>query len=350
MARAGLRLRYLYQLYQKINQINCQFIEKDFYTSRLCCAKSCLYTDFDYVSSLILKEYQQANGFSEVFECIIKTQDLNQYFDPRWNQMELSQKNFKVIYQESPFLRDYFWQQHQKLKKYLDNLLQGKEKIILVDSGWVGNTQGMLMRSFSQYQWRGLYFAKWAKNRPKPAHFDQIEGISIDESVHSKSPRSCIFSYPLLIEAILELNFPSTEEYKDYQGTIIPNAGIASESMIAPNLNDPYFLGIVEYFKEQTYFNVRNIHDKANEAYKHLFRLIKFPKKSEVSMMEVSSRSVDFGKKGSFPILQKAESISSIKAKRDRIRRAQWKPGQVALECPFPIDRLIQLLKVFTNF
>ena len=45
MARGGLRLRYLYQLYRKLNNLKCNLTEKDLYISRLACTKSCLYTE-----------------------------------------------------------------------------------------------------------------------------------------------------------------------------------------------------------------------------------------------------------------------------------------------------------------
>lgn len=344
MGRDGFRLRYLYQLYRELNHLKCDLVEKDFYISRLACAKSCLYTDFDYVFDFIMKT-EHLSTFAELFKSITKTQELNQYFEGNGREREVKNEKIKQIYEESDLLKNYFWQQHQKLQKYLDDLLQGKEKIIIVDSGGRGNTQGMLMRSFSEYQWMGLYFyVKSIQNQPNPAYFKHIVGISSDDRHHKyPNPRSCIFSHSLLIEALLEINFPSTEEYKYNEGVVMPNTGIASESIISPNFNNPYFIGVIDYFKEQSNLNFNEIHEKANDAYKKLFRLIKFPKKSELSIMDCSKNNL-------FSSLQKNESINSFQSKIERIKKSPWRSGQTVLEFPTPIARLIQILKVRQDF
>ena len=346
MARDGLRLRYLYQLYRQSNNLKCKLVEKDFYISRFCCAKSCLYTDFDYVFDFIMTT-EHSSSFTEIFESIIKAQDLSQNFRDGCKQGELYIEKLKNRYQESYWLKSYFLEHNIRLKKYLDDLLEGKQKIILVDSGGSGTTQGMLMRSFSQYEWIGLYF--YAKSRPKNnsnnAHLKHILGVSSDEIRHNKYPRSCIFSHSLLIEAVLKIDFPSTEEYQYNEGKVMPINGIASESTIAPNLNDknPYFLGIIEYFKEQKQFDSNKIHNKANEAYKHLFRLIKFPRKSELSMMDCSTSD-------SPEVLKKSKELKSFQAKRSLVKTSPWRSGQTTLEFPLPIARLIQLLKIWKPF
>ncbi|QDZ39119.1 hypothetical protein FRE64_03705 [Euhalothece natronophila Z-M001] len=311
MARGGLRLRYLYQLYRKLNNLKCNLTEKDLYISRLACTKSCLYTDFDYVF------------------------DYSILRNPEY---------IKKIYRENNLENNYFLKQHMNFKKYLGNLLEGKEKIILVDTGWFGNTQGMLMRSFSQYEWVGLYFAISSRHKPDIPNLN-ISGISTDELKHNKYPRSCIFAYHLLIENILEIEFPSTEGYQDNDGVIMPNAGIALESVIAPTSksNDLFFSGIVEYFKEQSQCNLDQIERQADKAYKKLFRLIKFPKKNEVSIMDCTEN-------GSFLNFQVNAPKSSLKTKINRVRQAHWNSGQTTLEFPLPIARLIQLLKIWKPF
>ncbi|QDZ39121.1 hypothetical protein FRE64_03715 [Euhalothece natronophila Z-M001] len=311
MARDGLRLRYLYQLYRQLNNLKCSLVEKDFYISRLACTKSCFYSDFDYV-----------------FDYAIKT-------NPEY---------IKTIYRETKLVKNYYLEHYIKLKKYLDNLVEKKEKIILVDTGWSGNIQIMLMRSFSQYQWIGLYFGKISRHKPDIPDLN-ILGISTDDLKHNKYPRSCISSYFLLIEDILNIDFPSAEGYQDDDGIIMPNTGIASESVIAPTSksNDLFFSGIVEYFKEQSQCNLDQIECQADKAYKKLFRLIKFPKRKEVSMMDCTSNDSPL-------ILQADDLEGSLQTKINRIRQAHWKSGQTTLEFPLPIAHFIHLLKIWEVF
>lgn len=344
MARAGLRLRYLYQLYRQLNNLPPICLEEDLYISRLSCVKGCLSNDFDYVADIIVEEYKNKpiiNVFSRIIDSELNLQ-------PKWLNITTSNTAFRQIYAESEcssLIANYFREQSQLFAKYINNLIQNRKRIFLVDSGWIGRTQGMLMRTFPEIEWTGLYFGKWAYGKSYPEYFPSIVGLCLDDSVHHKGhPRAALFHYHHLIEAPLEIDFPSVKEYiyDEKLDLVLPNTGIASESVIAPNdERNTHFRGIVEYFQTCQQKELEQISQGANLAYKQLNHLIRFPSKSDLQMMMVGDRSADFGKDKSYPILLQP-SKGSLIAKRRRLIRSMWKEGQVALEFPPTMAYIIQ--------
>ena len=349
MARAGLRLRYLYQLYREINNLSPICVEKDLYISRLSCAKGCISTNFDYIAPIIVKPYINNNIF-DLFKGIT---DYNLVLDQEWANIKTSEKTFIQFYWDdshnSKLIRNHFIDQSKLFKTYIKKITENHKNIFLVDSGWTGKTQAMLMQSFPDINWNGLYFGKWAYGKNYPEHFSSIVGLCLDDSIHYEGhPKASIFRYHHLIEDPLEINFPSVKEYYYNQKVddILPDSDIASESVIEPSEVDTHFRGIVEYFQSRQEFKIEQISQDAELAYKKLNKLIRFPRKSDLSMMTVRDRSTDFGKDESNSILIQP-SKSCLREKRRRIRRALWKEGQVALEFPTPIAWIIQRVVKF---
>lgn len=351
MARAGLRLHYLYQLYRQLNNLPLICLESDLYISRLSCVKGCLTNDFDYVSSIIVEEYKN-KPIVDVFRRII---DIDLCLASEWQNIPTSDLAFRQIYGEdsknSQIIADYFRQQSQLFKQYIQNFIQHRKRIFLVDSGWTGRTQAMLMRAFPEVEWTGLYFGKWAYGKSPPEHFPSIVGLCLDDSIHHPGhPRASLFHYHHLIEDPLEINFPSVRGYHDSETApfVMPDTGIASQSVIEYNGVDIHFRGIIEYFKSCQQNDLDQISQEADLAYKKLNHLIRFPSKSDLLMMTVGDRSADFGKKESYPILLQPCKGGLI-AKRRRLIRCLWKEGQIALEFPPIAACIIQRIMNYSS-
>ena len=349
MARAGLRLRYLYNLYRRLNNYQPVCDEKDFYISRLSAAKACLVDDFEYVAPIIVREYSRYSIAQLLKGVVYWTLDL----PDNWHYLNASFDNFKRVYwfdnSISKSIRKYFIEQSNLFRKYVKNLVQSRSKVFLVDSGWTGNTQAMLMRSFPSIRWTGLYFGKWDYRKVCPSHFSQIVGLCLDDAIHDETkPQSAMFHYHHLIEDPLEIKFPSTEgyTYNKVTGEVTPNTMNAEESILAPHQEDIHFAGIVEYFQFQQPSSLEKICENAEQAYSQLKRFILFPKKKEITMMTVRDRSADFGKDESNSILIQPQRFS-LQEKRRRILQALWKEGQVTLEFPPAIAWIIQRLVKF---
>lgn len=349
VARGGLRIRYLYEMYLYVNKYSNSIAAQDFYCSRLGIAKGCLANNFDYIAPIIIKEYRYSK-IPTLLTCIIKNLD---NIPDEWNELETNIENFQKIYfdnnQVSQRIREYFWQQSHLLHKYIQRIAPKKTNIYLVDSGWYGSTQAMLMRQFPTILWTGLYFGKWDYHKTNASHLSRIIGLSADDSNLKHSPnRHCIFQYHHLIEDPLQINFPSTEEYTvDQNNQPVPTTGIAVDKEIAPSENDSHFLGIIQYFKNNFCINQEQIFEKAEQSYHELNNFIRFPKRQQITMMNVRDRSIDFGKTGDVPILRKVPetinfSRSSFRKKKQRISQSLWKQGQIALEFPPLIAWLLQ--------
>ena len=349
LARAGLRLRYLYDLYRQSN--NAEFVvdEKDFYASRMSVAKGCLKNDFEYIVPIIVREYHNKT-IGNLLRGVVNKDFV---VPKKWENLEVTCESFKNIYSDShkssAVIREYFNRQSILLATYVKSCAGPKMSTFLVDSGWTGNTQAMLMRTYRDINWVGLYFGKWDYRRVHPSHFSSVVGLCLDGTTYDRrNPASCILHYHHLIEGPLEPNFPSTKEYvrNEITGEVEPDTLAASESAIAPGPRDGHFAGIVDYFHNQLSPSSQEVRQNAEKSYKKLSKLIRYPRKRDLSMMVVNDRSADFGRDEVKPVLiDPAPEGTSCIARLRRLDRSLWRQGQVVLEFPrsaWLIQRLVK--------
>lgn len=348
MARAGLRLRYLYELYCQAQKAAPALEGKDFYASRWSVAKGCLESDFDYVLPIILSCFGPANLATLAHSTLGPEVALPQ----AWEATPLTAESFRTLYRgDEPAgraVREYFATQADLLTRYVEGHVGCHSRVFLVDSGWMGKTQAMLMRRFPKVQWTGLYFGKWDYRRAAPSHFANIVGICLDGiDYEPDKPPTALFHHFHLIEGPLEPELTSTGAYLERDGAVVPDYPDGKPSSIPPGPRDTHFTGIVEYFRDRGPGIASAIRDNAEKAYRELRRLILYPRRCEVPMLDLPERSHDFGRAFTVPVLlDPAAGGRSLRDRCGRIQQALWKPGQVALEFP-RTAWLIQRLKRF---
>ncbi|MBI2394324.1 MAG: methyltransferase domain-containing protein [Deltaproteobacteria bacterium] len=336
VARGGLRLGYLYRRFLEQNGLEEPIEQKAFGTSRLATAKGCLTRDFELAGRVITREFA-GQTMRSMLAAVMPEVALD--LPDATATLPVTLEHFQAIFSSQTTwgaaVREYFERQARHLDAYIEGLSGGRKNLLLVDTGWAGNTQAMLMRVYPQFNWFGLYFARWDYRGENPPHFSHVVGVSVEGTRYEKArPATAIFYYHHIIEDPLEPACASVECYvaDPLTGEARPNVEASAES-VAPGDEDDLFAGIVAYFDQTSQKDHIAIANRAREAYERLAADILHPSRRTAEILEVRHRSADFGKSEHNPVLLHGGS-ASLRARMHRVRTALWKQGQLALEFP----------------
>lgn len=336
VARGGLRLGHLYSQFRAQHGLDEPIEQKAFGTSRLATAKGCLTRDFDLAGRVIVREFA-GQTMKSMLAAVMPEVSLD--LPEATATLPVTHENFQTLFSSQTAwgaaLREYFERQARHLDAYIEALAGGRKNLLLVDTGWAGNTQAMLMRAYPQYNWFGLYFGRWDYRGENPSHFSHVVGISVEGTRYDKArPETAIFYYHHIIEDPLEPACASVECYvaDPTTGEARPNVEVSAES-VAPGDRDDFFAGIVAYFDQTTEQDHIAIANRAREAFQRLSSDILHPSRRTAEILEVRHRSADFGKSEHNPVLLRGGS-RSLRARLQRVQGALWKQGQLALEFP----------------
>lgn len=330
-SRGGLRLRYLFNMFIKNNKINIECLQKDFFISRLAVINGCLSLDFDYVYSVLINKKRSDNIKNIISAFLERNVSSNELF---------GFNNFKEVYfSESELgvsLREHFCKQSRMFKLYFQEITENMENIILVDSGWVASTQGILMHSFSNKNFIGTYFGKWDYDSSNPWYFSSVNGLSVENNSYNFfNKRGSILHYHHLIEDILEPEISSVKKYNKYFIDAKLSKNFEDDKNILEKEEDFLFKGIISYFEQTQNKSISKVYKEATLAYNKLSKKILFPKKEDVLVMAVGKRSHDFGNDGEAPVNLVKSVGFSLKPKIKNIRQSLWKQGQIRIEFGF---------------
>jgi len=337
MTRGGLRLKYLFDIFLEVNGHTAHQPQHVFYTSRLAAAKGCLTHDLDFVSNIITREFIGKDVGSMLSSLM---PGMNLSLKPEIASQKPDREVFKNLYSAKAEygheIRTYFGKQAALMRKYVDSLAGARKHVLLVDTGWTANTQAMLMRSYPERNWFGLYFGRWDYRKIKPVHFYNVVGISVDGIDYVKADyKTALFFYHHIIEDPLEVLLPSVETYCENLATGKIEANVQyPEHLIAPaKANDDVFCGMVEYFRNTKTRDHFLISRESENAFRKLAKKILNPSPRDIVVMQVRDRSEDFGKHGKVSVLRQ-QPLSNLKDKIKNIYYAIWKQGQVTKEFP----------------
>ncbi len=149
--RAGYRIKKLYDIYKNDEVNNAH---KLFLTSRFLVAKSFFTSPHTVVGDLLLKEYRYTST-DQFIRGLLRS-------DRGVNVSDFLEEEYSDMY-ASEFIEDFGSEVHEDLYKYLVNenekytqyfkeLVDGKSRVVIIDSGWSGTIQKMLSRIFPQIE------------------------------------------------------------------------------------------------------------------------------------------------------------------------------------------------------
>ncbi len=350
VARGGLRLRLLYELWCERTGTTPILPVGDLLISRVASAKGCLAADFDHVAPMLVREFG-AGSLGYMLRCLLRGRAID--LPDVLGHCPVTVGSFAAIYRADDALgravRAYFAEQAAALARYLDQALEGARTPVLVDSGWTGGTQALLMRHFPERDWHGLYFGRWDYGKGPGPHFGHIFGVSVDSlEPYANGAGQALFAYHHLIEDPLEIDAPSVEGYRLENGRGVPEGGAIDPAVLPPGADDPMFQGIVDYFQApEGAADFLAVERRAHAAYRRLRRMILWPRRSELPGMQVRPRSADFGRSLTVPVLLRLPQ-AGLKRRLKSVAAALWKPGQLVVAFPrlhWPLNGANYLLR-----
>ena len=347
-ARAGLRIRNLYQLFLSGYQPRAKVKGRMFWISRVAVCKGTYNREPKGALSQIAQEYANL-PMSQLVGGLLRhsperLQGLNL---DRW-ELKAHGREFPLWLEtsmaEAKAIRAYLTECGPAFESYLKDLLAGKSRAVLIDSGWKGSTQSMLTRAFPDYDWQGVYFGRILTEGHDPSIVRNVIGILFEENAYAPEvPESAFILHRHLIETLLEPNGPSIEEIP--AGKFKPTA----DSLIAANVDevidkdkDAIYLQVHKYLKDHAGSPFCDIIGRHQKAMEELARIIVLPTRAEARAIHVKNRSADFGKALDVPVLL-ASDDSTYKDREARVRNALWTQGQIALEYNGGMAKELQL-------
>ncbi|GAA4477523.1 hypothetical protein GCM10023157_10800 [Gluconacetobacter asukensis] len=331
MTRAGLRIRQALDVYvRRVGQSVPETWEL-FWASRMMIAKG----------TWTLNPLEAGKIFNEAFEftqpevtTLAITGQLDRGGSPSSNWAWSAHRTFFAdrLLNGDPALNEvteYLKNQSFLFQSKVSQLLAGHSTAVLVDTGWVASSQRMLMKALPETEWWGLYFGLSGNQTHDRTHWPHaIPLVFQSDQVDLKNIKSCILAYRHLIESLFEPAAPSIEAYRQDDNGVISAVG-EHKNICATDYyeNDPLYKGVMDYLSTAPE-DPAEITAAANAAWQTLCRFILLPTRSEALMFKNLTRSADLGRSFVVPVLLETDETSA----NDRIVRALWHAGQVALE------------------
>lgn len=335
-ARAGVRIEELYSIFQKTKGKTHFQKRKLFWISRVAVAKGIYNQKPELSINTIANEFYHLE-IKDLIKAILKN-DHNRINAINFEASDLSMPGrdfsiwLKYNHHNSRLVKDYLEKCSESFEKYLEELLNGSDNAILVDSGWGGSTQNMLSKSFEMYNWYGLYFGTSYLSHHDRSIAPNAVGLLFEgDQYDPKKPETCFIRHRHLIESLLEPNGPSIEEiaggelHKYVNECIDQNLHEDQEET-----QDILYLSVKKYIEENANESIASMISKYNNAIKKLDRILITPTRFEAKCLSKISRSRDFGKSGKVSVVSTPDNDQS--RKDFRIKKALWVEGQIALE------------------
>ena len=347
-ARAGLRIQRLYQLFLSGYQPQAKAKGQMFWISRVAVCKGTYNREPKGALSQIALEYANL-PMSQVVGGLLRhnPERLQGLKLDRW-ELKAHGREFPLwlgtTMAEAKAIRAYLTECGPAFETYLEGLLAGKSRAVLIDSGWRGSAQSMLTRAFPDYDWQGVYFGRILTEGHDPGIVKNVIGILFEENAYEPEvPESAFILHRHLIETLLEPNGPSIEEIP--AGSFKP----AADRLIAANIDevidkdeDAFYLLVQKYLKDHAGSAFSDIISRHQKAMEELARVIVLPTRAEARAIRIKNRSADFGKALSVPVLLPSDH-ATYQDPEARVRNALWPQGQIALEYNGGVAKELQL-------
>lgn len=337
MARGGLRLEFLFELFLKVNKLDCKIQRFSFWISRFAGVKMTFQENPELAVKNLVREFSCTN--CKVMANALLPEEfypdkelLLQTIPEALAMASINRENaFALFYSPCAYsekLREHFQQQHDWGHQNLQTRFGSFQNLHTVDSGWFGSTLGTLQTGCPAWHWDALYFGRWNYRNETPWYFNDIIGLMIDAvGLEGKNAIDIFLEYHHILEAVLEPELPSVEYYRE-DGSC--NAMIPGwENKIDGDDTEELWIGIKEYFASAPAIDLESCTQATSQVLKQWKRLLRYPTKAEARILEVPPRSADFGKNEETPVFGTPDYTSRYTYFRSA-KRSLWPAGMIA--------------------
>ena len=338
MARGGLRLQYLYELFLGKNGLDDGVRRFPFWISRFAADKLTFTENPELAAEHIVREFSYADCRTMAAallpdELYPDKAELLKTIPPGLGSAAVTRERFFELYYHScPYsekLRGHFRDQRSKGMEHLKARFGAFRYLHTVDTGWFGSTLGSLQTGCRDWQWDALYFGRWNYRETSPWYFNDIVGLMIDAvGLEYRKPIDVMLEYHHILEAVLEPELPSTEYYLTAErcNSMIPGW----EARIRGGGDEPMWEGVKAYFESAPPRLLPEVTAATQKALKVWRRVLRYPTPAEARILEVPPRSADFGKHECTPVFGDIAPTPRAEYWKG-VKRSLWPAGAIAV-------------------
>ncbi|SMF97343.1 Haloacid dehalogenase-like hydrolase [Methylomagnum ishizawai] len=331
-ARGGLRMRRVFATVLERLGLSVPVRTEDFMVSRLVAARTALVRGSRYACAELAREHKHAS-LATVARAL---SSVPLVFGEYWNRPFSPEIFFESLDRDPAgiALRQDLSLQSDLFGRHLDAVAQGTGRLLLCDTGLFASTQRLLEEGMPERHWESVLFARANYKGFATPHFARATGLMVERNFyHPLWIKSIVLRYWHIVEALFEPELPSVKSFHvATDGGVVSNLEFNGWETCLDGAGDSWFAGTLEYLEDLRAGDIPKILADSEAAWRHLRRLILFPRRSDVALMAVDHRSMDFGRDsqvGTWP----AKTVAGRFRWRE-LRESLWREGYIALACP----------------
>jgi|GEM_PF-585457 len=227
-------------------------------------------------------------------------------------------------------------QQNALFTRHFTQLTSGSDRVILCDTGLYGSTHRLLASGFPDVNLETLLFARSNYKGHGEEHFPRVTGLMVEQNLYGPlNVYSCVLRYWHLIESLFEPATPSVRFFaEDEQGEIRANCGDIRFGAIDLSALNLLLLGVLAYIDSLPKGGGAVVLRDAEVSWRRLKQAITRPTEAELRCLEVTGRSVDFGRPDVLRIFD-VPANGLFLQKMMSLKAQLWREGAIAREFPF---------------
>ena len=330
-ARGGLRMRRAFETMLEKCALPLDVRLSDFMTSRLASAKAALAYNPDAVIDEVGGIYRRATlrdflrGFGQTdmpdipgLDESATPQALRAFFDsPHAEPLKDDLAGHLSLY-----------------RRYLADHAQDATQLIMVDTGFFGSTHCSMAAAFPEYSWTSILLSRVRKPAIAKKYPHAIIGLWTDQFGYTPFElRTAILRHWQLIEVLFEPGLPSVTSFHEENGRVISNLENNGWQDRLMDHDTPMFDGLMSFFETLKPGDQRRFRDISDSAWRRLRQALLFPSASDLDVLAIPDRSLDFGLEGHYKVNLATAQAGFLEALR-QIRHSPWKEGAAATAFP----------------
>lgn len=339
-ARAGVRIRQLYDLYLTGRGRALPENHGMLWASRLALCKGLYNRQPERAAAIIAAEYRHQTLADLLRGLFRNAPDLRARCDLEAPDLAAPGSGFPdwltAGSDAARIVETYLQNSGVAFDTCLASLLDGATRVVLIDSGWQGTGQSLLHHSHTDIEWHGLYLGRLLTPAHDPAIVDRVIGLLFQaQTFDPDTPETAITLHRHLFESLLEPDGPSIEEIPGGPCDEVARAQIDANLAAGDSApQDLHFRLVRAYLAAHGALGPAEILARHQAAMPELARMLVHPSRDEALAIAGKDRSADFGKDFRVPVLITGrENPPPHHSDSDsRVQHALWPQGQIALE------------------
>lgn len=228
-------------------------------------------------------------------------------------------------------------------RQHLDSVREGRNRIVLCDTGLYGSTHRLLAAAWPDLSFTTIQLARSNYKRLDQDHFSRVVGLLIERDRYAPFVlRSALLRYWQLAESLFEPRLPSVRTFSQTsEGAVVSNAGEIEYGATRFSEGNPLLSGALAYLDR---FEPGAAQREIGPAWRRLRRAILSPDHADLEALAIGERSVDFGRDETVAD-RRGKSTPSV-ARILSIRSQFWREGAIMREFPRSGRSLLALLEL----